>query len=172
VRKPRPAHLAGFAPVRRLLRWSDRVFLGIAGLLSAAFLITISLQVLFRYVIQQPLPWTEELSRYLFVWAALIGAAVSVGRNDQFTIPILYDNLPARLQHLLDIVIQMLGLGFAGLMIWYGFIMAGRLMMADSPVLPVPQGAVYLVIPIAGIYMAVHLLWRLTARLMASDPSW
>ncbi|MFI4982861.1 MAG: TRAP transporter small permease, partial [Nevskiales bacterium] len=74
MRRPAPAKPAGFAPIRTLLRWSDRVFLGIAGLLSAGFLVAISLQVLFRYVIELPLPWTEELSRYLFVWAALIGA--------------------------------------------------------------------------------------------------
>jgi TRAP-type C4-dicarboxylate transport system permease small subunit len=172
VKRPAPARPAGLAPIRMLLRWSDRVFLGVAGLLSAGFLVAIALQVLFRYVLELPLPWTEELSRYLFVWAALIGAAVSVGRNDQFVIPILFDHLPALLQRMLDLVIQVLGLGFAAIMVWYGFEMAGRLMMAASPVLPIPQGSVYLVIPIAGLYMAVHLLWRLVARLSASDPSW
>ena len=34
-------------------------------------------------------------------------------------------------------------------------------MGAVSPVLPLPQGAVYLCIPVAGIYMVVHLAYRL-----------
>ena len=42
-------------------------------------------------------------------------------------------------------------------MVWKGWAMSSRMMIAVSPVLPVPQGAVYLVIPIAGAYMAVHL---------------
>ena len=53
-----------------------------------------SLQVFFRYVLEEPLPWSEELARYLFVWAALLAAAVTVGRNDKFTISILAERLP------------------------------------------------------------------------------
>jgi TRAP-type C4-dicarboxylate transport system permease small subunit len=172
ARRLAPAHAATLVSVRAFLRWSDRIFLGIAGLLSAGFLVSISLQVLFRYVLELPLPWTEELSRYMFVWAALIAAAVSVGRNDQFVIPILYDHLPAAVQRALDILIQLLAFAFAAIMVWYGFQMADRLMMAGSPVLPIPQGTVYLVIPIAGLYMAVHILGRLAARIVGGDPAW
>jgi TRAP-type C4-dicarboxylate transport system permease small subunit len=38
---------------------------------------TIFFQVLFRYFIKVSVPWTEELSRYLYIWSIFIGSAVA-----------------------------------------------------------------------------------------------
>ena len=64
---------------------------GVAAIFSAGFFVCVLVQVFYRYVLEAPLPWTEELARYLFVWAAMLAAAVSVGRNDQFNIPMFAD---------------------------------------------------------------------------------
>ena len=42
------------------------MFTEVAALFSFGFLVCVSLQVLFRYVLEEPLPWSEELARYLF----------------------------------------------------------------------------------------------------------
>ena len=161
--------------MRALLKLSDACFLAVAATFSAGFFVCVLVQVFYRYVLEAPLPWTEELARYLFVWAAMLAAAVSVGRNDQFSIPLVADALPARARHVLEFAIVVLGLAFALVMVWHGWAMAMRLWIAISPVLPVSQGLVYLVIPIAGAYMAVHLGWRLTAlargRIRAKDAA-
>ena len=147
--------------VRHVLLWSDRIVLGIAALFSAIYLGAIAVQVLDRYVLEIPSPWTEEMARYLFIWSAFLAAAVSVGRDDQFAIPLLIEKLPPGPRRLLHIFIDLLQLAFALIMVRYGSLMASRMMMARAPVLPIPQGAVYMVIPIAGAYMAGHLLCRL-----------
>jgi TRAP-type C4-dicarboxylate transport system permease small subunit len=38
---------------------------------------TIFVQVLFRYFIKVSVPWTEELSRYLYIWCIFLGSAVA-----------------------------------------------------------------------------------------------
>ena len=53
--------------VRTLLKLSDTCFLGVAATFSAGFFVCVLVQVFYRYVIEAPLPWTEELARYLFV---------------------------------------------------------------------------------------------------------
>lgn len=151
--------------MRRFLRLSDTLFLGVAALFSAGFFVCVLLQVFYRYVLEAPLPWTEEMARYLFVWAAMLAAAVSVGRNDQFNIPLFADMLGSRSRHRLELFIVTLGLAFALVMVWKGLAMSARMMIAVSPVLPVSQGAVYLAIPISGAYMALHLGWRLRGLL-------
>jgi TRAP-type transport system small permease protein len=163
--------------VRKLLRYSDVLFLGVAALFSAGYFVCVLVQVFYRYVLEWPLPWTEELARYLFVWAAMLAAAVSVGRSDQFNIPIFADMLGPRGRHRLELLIAILGLAFALMLVWYGWAMSWRMMAAVSPVLPVSQGSIYLVIPIAGAYMALHLAWRLlglsTGRVSVGDgPEW
>ncbi len=55
--------------------WDDfTLFLFICLLVAA------TLQVLSRYVFEAPLPWTEELARFLLVWVAFLGSA-SVARR-------------------------------------------------------------------------------------------
>jgi len=60
-----------------------------AALLAATsmilvFLVTaLFLQVLFRYVIRQPLPWSEEAARYGMIWFAMLAAALAARRGQQ-----------------------------------------------------------------------------------------
>ena len=39
------------------------------------------LQVLTRYVLKIPLFWTEELARYLMIWAGFLGAAIGISQG-------------------------------------------------------------------------------------------
>ena len=155
-----------------LLKWSDSLFLSVASIFSAGYFVCVVIQVVCRYVLEMPISWTEETARYLFVWAALLAAAVSVGRNDQFNIPIFADQLGPRARYWLELLVVALGFFFAMVMTIYGYRTASRLFYAISPVLPISQGAVYLVIPIAGLYMAVHLAWRFIGLVSGRiDPS-
>ena len=157
--------------MRRLLGWADTLFTEVAALFSFGFLVCVSLQVLFRYVLEEPLPWSEEVARYLFVWAALLGAAVMVGRNDNFTISILAERLPERGRWALDVLAAALGVLFVLIMIWKGTAMSWRMGGAVSPVLQISQGLVYAVIPMSALYMLVHLLVRLVTLLKAGPSA-
>ena len=49
----------------------------------------------------------------------------------------------------------------------YLFVWSWRMLATSSPVLQLPQGAVYAIVPLAGGYMALHLvvrLWELLTR--------
>jgi len=46
--------------------------------LLALIVVTITLQVVTRYVFGQPLVWVEELATYSFIWSVFLGAAVGL----------------------------------------------------------------------------------------------
>ena len=47
--------------------------------ISMVFLVvSISLQILNRYVMKVPMAWTEEYAKYFFVWLAMFGSAKAV----------------------------------------------------------------------------------------------
>ena len=72
------------------------------AILATAVLImfvVICCQVLFRYVLHQPSPWTEELARYLFIWVSMIGAAYGVYTQAHFGFELLVKKMSPRLQH-------------------------------------------------------------------------
>ncbi len=144
--------------MRRLLRWSDTVLLGVSAVFLAALLVCVVLAVLFRYVLQLSLVWSDEVAVYLFIWSSLIAAAVIVGRNEHFSIDCFFDLLPARVRRILDVGITVLCMAFALIVVWKGSEWTWRTWSDLSPALQVPQGMVYTVIPFTALYMLIHLL--------------
>ncbi|MDE5415168.1 TRAP transporter small permease [Alkalihalobacterium chitinilyticum] len=130
-------------------------------LLIAIFIVLIVAvfcQVLFRFVINQPLAWTEELSRYSLVWVTFLGAAHAMGTKSHIGMSALVDKSPLLLRRFLIVVAALVSLGFFFIMIQQGFNLVGRSMTQLSAVLRIPMGYVYLVIPISGILLAINLL--------------
>lgn len=72
--------------------------------MSLIFLCVI-LQVTFRFVLQNPLPWPEELSRIFFIYLVFIGAAEASRERSHIAIDVMdVFRLSARTDRLLDII--------------------------------------------------------------------
>jgi TRAP-type C4-dicarboxylate transport system permease small subunit len=153
--------------MRRLLQRTDELLLQVSVLFSAGLLVCVLLQVFFRYVLLVALPWSEELTRYLFIWSSMLAAAVVVGQRDHFSIPIVIELFPPRVRRLLDILGTVLCIAFAVLVVVKGTAWSWRMLSARSPVLEFPQGGVYAVMPLAALYMIAHLAVHLTTLLGA-----
>ncbi|MGI3164414.1 TRAP transporter small permease [Pseudooceanicola sp. 200-1SW] len=59
----------------------DRVATVLSGLAIVVLVGAVMLQVVARYIFQQPPAWTEELARYAMIWAGLLGATMSYKRR-------------------------------------------------------------------------------------------
>jgi TRAP-type C4-dicarboxylate transport system permease small subunit len=55
-----------------------------AGVLLLFLSVVLFLQVLFRYVLLQPLPWSEEAARFGMVWFGMLTAVVAARRGLHF----------------------------------------------------------------------------------------
>jgi TRAP-type C4-dicarboxylate transport system permease small subunit len=65
----------------------------IAVLVAVLTAITFA-QVATRYVLGDPLIWSEEASRYLFVWVSMIGAALAIREGGHFGLDLLIRRFP------------------------------------------------------------------------------
>jgi TRAP-type transport system small permease protein len=61
-----------------------------ATFLFAAALILVNLQIVCRFVLSISVPWTEEVSRLVFIWLAFLGAALGAREGSLIVI----DTLP------------------------------------------------------------------------------
>jgi TRAP-type C4-dicarboxylate transport system permease small subunit len=66
-----------------------------SGLLVAMLLITL-FNIMGRYLFGQPLSWAEEVATYLFVWLAMIGAALALKTRQHFMIAYVIERLKGR----------------------------------------------------------------------------
>lgn len=67
----------------------------------AIVLIIMAAQVIARYILNAPLTWSEEFSRYSFVWISYIGCAYCVGVDGHTNISALLNKLPDRTRKIL-----------------------------------------------------------------------
>lgn len=77
----------------------NKVMECLAGFALALMTAVVFVQVFVRFVlgelgIQASVPWTEELARYLMIWAIFIGAAVAARRVDSLAVEILIQVVP------------------------------------------------------------------------------
>ena len=66
------------------------------------------LQVLFRFVFNLPLAWTEELSRYVFIILIYCGASAAVLDNAHVRVELIDNVLSERGRFALDIAVKLL----------------------------------------------------------------
>jgi len=62
----------------------------VAALLFAAALLLVNAQIVCRFILSISVPWTEEVSRLVFVWLAFLGAAIGAREGSLIVI----DTLP------------------------------------------------------------------------------
>jgi C4-dicarboxylate transporter DctQ subunit len=69
-----------------LYRRAENVLAAMLAVMFAAFL----LQIVFRYVLNWPVGWTNELSAILWIWLVLFGAAFVVREEEEMRFDLLY----------------------------------------------------------------------------------
>jgi TRAP-type transport system small permease protein len=121
-----------------------------------AILVTMVLQIFFRYVLSTPLTWTEELARYLYVWACWCGAPVAMRRGNHVVITVLSDRLPRRVAQMIGLVTQLIALFFFVVLAYQGLLLTIRAHTVMAITVPIPWSAIYIAAPISAILMILE----------------
>lgn len=140
--------------IRRLTWALERLLI----LLSILISIVVFLQVLFRYVLSQPLFWSEELPRYLLIWTTFLAAALAQKHLAHINITLVVSLLPTRVQRWLRIATNTIILAFLGILVYSGSLVSKITVQHRSTALQIPMAAVYLALPVGGVLMMLYLL--------------
>ena len=93
-----------------LYRRAENVLAAMLAVMFLAFL----LQVLFRYVLNWPTGWTNELSAILWIWMVLWGAAFVLTEQEEMRFDLLYASARPRVRSAMFLVFA------AALVVLYG----------------------------------------------------
>jgi len=92
----------------------------VCALLVAVMVGIIWWGVISRYFIGSGGIWTEELSRYVMIWAALLAVPVGAYRREHIGLDILFRFFPEKLQKPFRALLDMVGLAFFLFLTIYG----------------------------------------------------
>jgi len=136
----------------------DRVIRWIIIVLMLVMTVTVSLQIVFRYVFNIPLAWSEEAARFAFVWVSFFGASALMRIREHINVTVFVDRFPPRLRAAAVFVANL-----CGFICVYFFLVGGIALTTNewaqlAPAMQIPMGWIYLVIPIATGLMAIWML--------------
>lgn len=116
---------------------------------SIVMIIVTLAQVVFRYAIAAPLPWSEELARYCFVWIVFLGGAIGLSRGIHLGVDLLVNMMPERIRRGLDALTSALIAAFAATVVYASVPVLEMNMLQRSPALGVRMSWIYVAIPIS-----------------------
>lgn len=150
----------------QLQTWANRM----SDLLEAAvftvcfiqcllMLLVVLIAVFYRYVLGNPLRWTEELARFIMIWMGLLGISLGFRRNSHIGVSFVIDRLPPRLRWVIVLVTRLLTLFFLGIVIREG-IRISLLVGAHqiSPGLQISMFWPMFALPVAGCVMFLQIV--------------
>jgi TRAP-type C4-dicarboxylate transport system permease small subunit len=138
----------------RLNHW---IFNAIAILFGLVTLLTIY-QVFARFILNNPLVWSEEVVRYSMIWIVLLGSSVALRKGLLVSVEIVLHIVPRKIKKWMEVFIVILNLIFLFILIKYGFILLELTSGQKIGALDLPVSVIYYAIPVAGIFGILNAL--------------
>ena len=79
----------------------------------AGMALVVVMQVVLRYIVKSPPPWTEELARYLMIWTSFVAMGAMIRNWDCVKVDLLVDKLGPRAARAANILLRLAVFGIA-----------------------------------------------------------
>ena len=119
---------------------------------------SIALQIVTRFIFRDPLFWTEEAARYLFVWLVAIGSAECVRNRSHIAMDVFTTLLPPRPRLILSIVLNTAIVAALLFLCWYGFFGTLRAHRVMSVAVGVQESLLYGALPVGAALLAIRMV--------------
>jgi tripartite ATP-independent transporter DctM subunit len=154
------------SPRRRSLAASLEAFLAMLVEIPAALLVVAEIVILFagvvaRYGLRQPLIWSDELASILFLWLAMLGAAVAFRRSEHMRMTAIVASAKPAMRAWLDVVATCAALAFLLLIAWPAYEYAYEESFITTPALQIANVWRAAALPVGIGLMALFAILRL-----------
>src|SRR5580693_573770 len=132
-----------------------------AALLVVAEIVILFAGVVARYGLHSPLIWSDELASILFLWLAMLGAAVAFRRGEHMRMTAVVASTRPAMRAYLDLVATCAALAFLLLIAWPSYDYAYEESFITTPALQIPNIWRAAALPVGICLMALFALLRL-----------
>lgn len=142
-----------YGAIHRINIGVDRVIRIFLILSFSVMVLASAAQILFRFALNLPLDWTEELAKYMFVWSTMLACAMYTRGRQHSAVDILQHYLPDRPRRALQFAADVLCIVFYLIFIFGGCVLTVITMNRLTPATQIPMGLMYLSVPVSGVFM-------------------
>ena len=137
------------------------------NVLTVVLCVIVALQVFTRYVLNKSLSWTEEFSRYVFIWGTYFSVSISAYYGRHIRVSAHISVLPKLLQKIILTLADIIWLCFNVVVIFYSI--RFNLSMFEYPLLSETAGFnlvwIYMIIPIGFALLTVRVVVNMIKRI-------
>ena len=108
--------------LKALSDYVDKISIIIASLSIALILLIAIYGAIFRYILNNPLPWPLPIERILMIWGALFGIAAALKRAQHMGVEGLIRQFPEKMELIIRYMVLLLILLFVIILFWYGWL--------------------------------------------------
>ena len=151
----RPGNPPGRLRFPRILL--DRFEEIVGGAAFVAMTAMVFVNVVCRYLFNDPIPGSDELATLAFTWSTFLGASLGIRRQIHLGIEFVTRLFPPKVQALCGVLVSALIALFAFLLLFYSWHIMRSAHLKLTPVLQWPYTVVYLAIPVGALLMLLRL---------------
>ena len=143
-----------------------------AGGLTVLMGVVVCYAVVARYILNHPVGWSEEVSTYLMIWGAFLGAAYTMQADGHIGVDIICRKLSPRAQYWLNLAKHLVGMAFLLLLAVKGYqdcALSYQLNQVSISELAVPMYIPQMSLPIGAALLALQILERLIRQIFGWD---
>lgn len=126
-------------------------------LLLVLLILDVWLGVLVRYVLPVGWTFTEELARYLMIWAALLAVSSGISHREHIGMLIVFDQFPPKVRKWLAVTFDILAFGFFAVLFFYGLGFVERGFSRFTMIENIPKGWPFIGVPLAAGLACIQL---------------
>ncbi|GAB7389112.1 TRAP transporter small permease [Bacillaceae bacterium] len=112
------------------------------------------LQVVFRYVFNNPIVWSEEVVRYSMIWIVLLGTAIALRKGMLISVEIVIQSVPKTVKKIMSFLVIGVNVVYLSLLSYYGLQIISTLGAQTTGSLEIPISMTYSAIT-AGSFLAL-----------------
>ena len=137
--------------------WITRVIDRVCVALMVLLVLDVWLGVLVRYVWPLPITFMEEAARYLMIWVALLAVSSGITRREHIGVQMLFAVLPLGVRRALLLFIDVLGISFFLLLVYYGIGVTERGSKTFTMIYGMTKALPFAAVPVAAALSALQL---------------
>jgi TRAP-type C4-dicarboxylate transport system permease small subunit len=158
-----------FAVIDKVLTFFEEWTLFITVL---AAMLALFVNVVMRYGFSYSLAWSEELVREVILYTTFIGCSAAIKNRSTVRIDALVQLVP-RLKYPLGVFSYVVNLVFAGVMIYFGYLLCILQVESDQTtlILQIPTVYLYAVLPLMGFMMFLRVVMMMVTDIRAQSAA-
>jgi len=139
--------------------WLRRRAENVAVLLLSVMFATFIIQIFFRYVLNNPLGWSEEVIVTTWLWTVLWGAAFILGESEEIRFDIIYSNISEGTRRIFVVITGVILIALYGVSLPAAFQYVGFMKVERSAYLHIPINWLYCVFVIFAVACICRYCW-------------